>query len=179
VQAITLLVFALWMPVWAPLIQAAGNEEIPLAENWYVLQPWAQQPPVDIFGRVAAVQSALGSLQSSVNAYSSAIQAQADAHNQRVFMQAELARIEAMQPKPEPRRSNFQTRGTPAEIDAAARARMLQPTGKIPNIPVGSPGLHYTELQAYQLGVTTAEMARASMGWGNALHGYIMHDVPR
>jgi hypothetical protein len=178
-QAITVLPFLLWVLCCTPTAGATEDAGNTLPENWYSVAPWAQQPPVDIIRRVAAIQSALGGLQSSVNAYSSAIQAQADAHNQRVFMQAELARIEAMQPKPEPRRSNFQTRGTPEEIDAAARARMLHPTGKIPKITVGSPGLNYTEQQAYELGVTTAEMVRASRGWGNALHGYIMYDVPR
>jgi len=177
-RGITLMVFVGWALAWTPISGAAEDAEHLLPENWYVYMPWAQQPPVDVYRRVAAIQSALGGLQSSVNAYSSAIQAQADAHNQRVFMQAELARIEALQPRPESRRNNFSTRGTPEEIDAAARTRMLQPTGKIPNISVGNPGLNYSELQAYELGVTTAEMARASKGWGNALQSNILHGTP-
>lgn len=178
-RAITVLPFLVWVLCWTPAAGVAEEAGNSLPENWYRVQPWAEQPPVDVYRRVAAVQSALGGLQRSVNTYSAAIQAQAAARNQRVFMQAELARVEAMQPKPEPRRSNFQTRGTPAEIDAAARARMIQPSGKTPNYAVGYTGLKYTELQAYELGVTTAEMARASSGWGNALHNNLLQGTPR
>lgn len=178
-RASTILGCVLIVSVWAPASGAAEVTDDQLPENWYRLQPWAEQPPVDVFRRVAAVQSALGGLQSSVNAYSAAIQAQAAAHNQRVLMQAELARVEAMQPKPEPRRSNFKTRGTAEEIDAAARARPIQPGGKLPNYSAGYTGLNYSELQAYQMGVGVAEQARASKGWGNALNGYMQRGVPR
>jgi hypothetical protein len=156
--------------------EAAGSQ---LPENWYRIQPWAEQPPVNIFRRVAAVQSALGGLQSSVNAYSSALRAQADAHNQRVLMQAELARVEAMQPKPEPRRGNFATRGTPEEIDAAAAARPIEVSGKQPSFSSGDPGYQMTETDAYAIGVSVAEQARASRGWAHSYNNYMLHGTPR
>ena len=141
--------------------EAADNQ---LPENWYRIQPWAEQPPVNVFKRVAAVQSALGGLQHSVNAYSSALRAQADAHNQRVLMQAELARVEAMQPKPEPRRSNFKTRGTPEQIDAAARAYGPQISGKTLGYSVPYSGL--TTQQSIDLANATLDGAVAfDRGW--------------
>jgi len=158
---------------------SADDPDLVLPENWYRVAPWAEQPPVDLVRRVAAIQSALGGLQGAVNSYSSAIQAQADAHNQRVLMQAELARIEAMQPKPEPRRSNFATRGTPEQIDAANRALGPQATGSIPNPVASYPGASMTEAQAYELGVITADMVRATTGWGNASQNLMMQGVPR
>jgi hypothetical protein len=178
-RAGTLLACVLVVSVGVPAAGADEAADGQLPENWYRIQPWAEQPPVNVFKRVAAVQSALGGLQSSVNAYSSALRAQADAHNQRVLMQAELARVEAMQPKPEPRRSNFATRGTPAEIDAAAAARPIQVTGKMPNFSVGDAGYRMSEADAYAIGVSVAEQARASRGWAHSNNEYIMHDVPR
>jgi hypothetical protein len=88
------------------LLAASGCASVPpapamkkgaLAESLYVIQPWAQQPPVDIYRRVAAIQGALAGVQQSVNSYYSAINAQAAEHNRRVFLQAELARAEAAQ----------------------------------------------------------------------------------
>ena len=77
-----------WIPVPAP---AQGTEQS-LPENRNVTIPWARQPPVDVYRRVAAIQPAPGGLHNAVNACSQAIQAQADAHNRRVLTQAELAR---------------------------------------------------------------------------------------
>ena len=138
-----------------------------LVETFYLEQPWAQYPPVDIFRRVSAIQSGLSGVQNSLNAYSAAISAQAAEQNRRVFMQAELARVEAAQQKAEPRRSNFATRGTAAEIDAANSAKLLKPSGNIPKFSVGYTGNQLTELQAYELGVSVAEQSRASRGWFN------------
>ncbi len=144
-------------------VEAAENSDNSIPENWYRLHPWAEQPPVDVYRRVAAVQSALGGLQSAANSYSAAIQAQAAAQNQRVLMQAELARVEAMQPKPEPRRSNFATRGTPEEIDAAARARG-QTSGAMSGYSVPYTGL--TAEQSIKLGNAAASGAVSfDKGW--------------
>lgn len=76
---------------------APAMDDTTLAESLYVAQPWARQPPVDIYRRVAAIQGALAGVQHSVNSYYSAINAQAVEHNRRVFLQAELARAEEAQ----------------------------------------------------------------------------------
>lgn len=176
-SAVLVCIFVMSSGVPASFAGEAADSQLP--ENWYRVQPWAEQPPVNVFRRVAAVQSALGGLQSSVNAYSSALRAQADAHNQRVLMQAELARVEAMQSKPEPRRGNFKTRGSPEEIDAAAAARPVQVTGKMPGFSAGEAGYQMSEADAYSIGVSVAEQARASRGWAHSYNGYILHGVPR
>lgn len=174
------LAFVLAVSVGAPVLRAADDTGNPLAENWYTVQPWAEQPPVDVYRRVAAIQSALGGLQNSVNAYSSALHSWADTQNRKVFLQAELARVEAAQEKKyEPRRSNFKTRGTPEEIDAAMRARPLEVGNTFADPGVGYTGLNYTELQAYELGVTTALQAQASQGWGKALSNHVMMNAPK
>jgi hypothetical protein len=173
------LACVLVVSVWVPVSVAGEVADSRIPENWYRILPWAEQPPVNVYKRVAAVQSALGGLQRSVNAYSSAIRAQADAHNQRVLMQAELARVEAMQPKPEPRRGNFATRGTPAEIDAAAAAGPLQVTGKMPGFSAGDPGYRMSEADAYAIGVSVAEQARASRGWAHTYNNYMLHGTHR
>lgn len=162
------LVFLLVASGCASVPQAPEHAKDSLPESYYVAQPWAQQPPVDIFRRVSAIQSALSGVQNSLNAYSAAISAQAAEQNRHVLMQAELARIEAAQQGVEPRRGNFSTRGTAAEIDAANRARVLKPSGEIPNSGVGYTGLNYTEQQAYELGVTTANYVRATGGWARS-----------
>jgi alpha-beta hydrolase superfamily lysophospholipase len=152
---------------------AAAQDAAPLPERLYVQQPWAQQPPVNLVRAFRRMQSSLSGMQAAVNNYSQAISAQAAEQNRRVLMQAELARIEEAQ-RPERARLMAAQRRE-AELDAAARARMLAPVDKPPsNFAVGSPSTSFTEAQAYELGVATAEMARASRGWGNALHGQMM-----
>ena len=152
----------------ASVLLASEPADNLLAETFYLEQPWAQYPPVDIFRRVSAIQSSLSGVQNSLNAYSAAISAQAAEQNRRVLMQAELAIVEAAHLKADSRRSNFSTRGTAAEIDAANSAKLSKGTGYIPKTSsVGYTGLQYTELQAYQLGVSVAQQARASRGWWN------------
>jgi len=171
-RSITGVVFVLWVLAWVPVSSSAQDAAYSLPENWYVTVPWAKQPPVDVYHRVAAIQSALGGLQSSVNAYSHAIQAQAAAQNQRVFMQAELARVEALQHKPEPRRGNFSTRGTPEEIDAAARARGPQATGApnvSPDVSAQAKLLEEQRILGFQLGETAYGALQVGKGWGNAV----------
>ena len=166
-RALAITGFITGLSIWAPNIFADENSANALPENWYVLQPWMQHPPVDVYRRVAGLQSAIGGVQSSVNSYSRAVQAQAKAHNQRVMMQAELARVEAAQAKPEARRSNFATRGTAAEIDSANRNQPLKARGMtVPATPWT--GMRLTEQQAYELGVSVAELSQATNGWGIA-----------
>lgn len=168
-RIITVLGFFVGMSMWALSVMAAEPTDNSLTENWYVLLPWAQQPPVDIYRKVANLQSAIGGLQNSMNAYTRAVKTQASAHNQRVLMQAELSRVEAAQAKQEPRRSNFSTRGTPAEIDAANRSIGIRPNGHALKHNMNHAGLAYSELDAYSLGVDIASMVQANNGWGNAL----------
>jgi hypothetical protein len=171
-RAITVLASAVLALAWTPVSLPAEDAAHSLPENWYVTVPWARQPPVNVYHRVAAVQSALGGLHNALNDYSHAIQAQADAHNQRVYMQAELARVEASQHKPEPGRSNFSTRGTPEEIDAAARARGPRATG-VPNVSPGvlseAKRLEEQRILGFQLGETAFEALQVGKGWGNAV----------
>lgn len=72
-----------------------------LPESYYVIAPWSKQPPVDITGRFNALNAALSSVRTSIDSYYAGLQAQADAHNSRVFMQAELARSQAEEQKRE------------------------------------------------------------------------------
>lgn len=178
-RAISVSMILAMVCAWLPAAEAADKTALSIPENWYQPLVWSKQPPVDVYRRVAAFQSALGGLQSAANSYSTAIQAQADAHNQPVLMQAELARVEAMQPKPEPRRSNFATRGTPQQIDAAARARPIQATGTIPRVSVSTPGRYYSEAQAYELGTITAGNVEANRGWAEAARDLMMAGTPK
>lgn len=153
-----------------PDAPTALNDSLP--ESFYIVQPWAQRPPVDIFRRVSAIQSALGGLQQSLNSYSAALNAQAAEHNRRVFLQAELARHEAAaQKRVEPRRSNFKTRGTPEEIDAANRMRAIVPDRKIPTVSGGYQGLSYTQEQAQQLGELFYGSVHGWKEWGRGNSG--------
>jgi Skp family chaperone for outer membrane proteins len=152
---------------------AAAGDAAPLPERLYVQQPWAQRPPVDLVRAFRRLQSSLSGMQAAVNNYSQALSAQAAEQNRRVFMQAELARVEEAQRQERARLLAAQRRE--AELDATTRASMLNPVGKAPsNFAVGIPRTSFTEAEAYQVGVATAEMARASRGWGNALHGTMM-----
>jgi hypothetical protein len=65
------------------------------AESMYTQQPWAQKPPTNITARFNAIQGALAGAQLAVNSYYDASLAGYRAHNDRVFLQAEIARNQA------------------------------------------------------------------------------------
>lgn len=101
------------------LLLAAGCASVPdvpkerggaLAESFYVVAPWSQQPPVDITARLGALNAALAGLHASIDSYYAGLQAQADAHNSRVFLQAELAASRDAQRKRELASRPAQTR---------------------------------------------------------------------
>jgi len=111
----------------ASLLLAAGCASVPdapkergnaLAESFYVVAPWAQQPPVDITARLGAVNAALAGLHASIDSYYAGVRAQADAHNSRVFLQAELAASREAQ-----RRRELAARPAPPQADPDWRDR--------------------------------------------------------
>ena len=81
-----------------------------LPESYYVIAPWSKQPPVNITARLNAVNAALAGVQHSIDSYYAGLKAQADAHNSRVFMRAELARTQAEEQKREEARRAAQAK---------------------------------------------------------------------
>lgn len=140
---------------------APENRSGALAESFYVIAPWAQQPPVDITGRFDALNAALSGVHSSVDSYYAGLRAQADAHNSRVFLQAELAREEQrrreLAARPAQTRTNRDWRDQkPAKIDPNSIAPYKE------NVPPSA---------GFEAGTAVVGFAKGWRGWMQSTMG--------
>ncbi|MGV6820197.1 MAG: hypothetical protein ACWA5T_06820 [Parvularcula sp.] len=92
-----------WLSVVAAVVLVSGcvssappdTAATEIGEQMYVVHPWAETEPVNITGRMNALQGALAGVSSAQQAYFDFKMAQADAFNRRAFLKAEYARNEA------------------------------------------------------------------------------------
>jgi hypothetical protein len=126
-----------------------------IAESFYTQQPWAQKPPVNITRRLSAIQGAVSGMQQSLDSYAALTRAQAAAHNERVFLNAEIARNKAEMDRV---RAEEMEKERLAAIAAAPRDREYKPK-KIDHFAAPRP---YDDT-GWKLGVALANNVK---GWG-------------
>lgn len=134
-----------------------------LPESFYVVAPWARQPPVNITARFNALNAALSGVQQSIDSYYASVQAQADAHNSRVFLQAELAASQAAE-----RRREEERRAARAQPDSA---RGSYTTGKIDPKSIAPYKENVPPWTGFEAGTAVVGFAQGWRGWmGSTMH---------
>ena len=152
----------------AALLAASGCASVPPAppmakdaipESLYVSQPWALRPPVDIYRRLGAIQSAAASAQQALDTYSAALQEQAAQSARQEAREAEFRRNLLEQRDREAREHREALRRE--EAAARPKAGIAQPWPKA-GLPASSP---FPPDFGWQIGEATFD---AMQGWTDA-----------